>query len=174
MLSTSLKQDLISEKDMEVIFQRHIIEGESFYFNNILKEPEKEFELRRELSRELRISIRDTIIVGSAKIGFSIKTHDFIGFDSRFKKTSQRKHKSDIDIAIVSQQLFDELSEQLYKFTRHYDRDWIDENWRINNYYSSLDPTKPKLPDNFFTIMQRDGFAQTIYLRAFHLLGKKQ
>ncbi|MCL9656272.1 hypothetical protein L2088_16325 [Pseudomonas protegens] len=150
MLSDNLKQDLISEKDMEIIFQRHIIEGKSFYFNDILRSPEREFELRRELSHALKISIRDTLIVGSAKIGFSIKTHDFTKFDDKFKKTSQRKHKSDIDIAIVSQKLFDELSEQLYKFTRHYDRDWISENWRINNYYSTIDPTKSKLPDNFF------------------------
>lgn len=150
MLSAKLKQDLIDEKDMEIIFQQHIIEGDSYFFNSLMNAPEKEYELRKELSRELNINIRDTVLVGSAKIGFSIKTRQFLEFDEKFKASKMRKDRSDIDIAIVSQALFDDLSEKLYKFTRHYDKSWIAENWQVNNYYSTHSPEKPKLHDSFF------------------------
>ena len=113
---TSLKEDLVSTMDLEQVFQKHIIDGRSFFFSEYLKDSNREYTVRHSISTALGLSINDVVIVGSAKLGFSVKTDKFLNFDERFRRTNKKEHLSDIDVAIVSKKLFDEQKSWFLKF----------------------------------------------------------
>jgi len=148
--STSFKVDLITEDDLEITFQKHIIEANSYFFKEILKKPEEEYNLRKDLSSILDINIRDIALVGSAKIGFSVKTHKFKEFDEEYQKTKELRKKSDIDIAIISESLYERLSDNLYKLTGHFNMSWLTQKWILNEYYPSPKLGDRPLYDKFF------------------------
>lgn len=131
----SLKADLISEMDIEQLFQKHIIDGRSYYFSDNIKNVNKEYLMRHEIAQLLGISIHDIVIVGSAKLGFSVKNEKFTKFDERFARTSKKRNRSDIDIAVVSRKLFDAQTELIFKICDHFDSTWEYQNWQTNFYY---------------------------------------
>lgn len=107
------------ELNPEVIVQKNIIEGSSYFFEEI--ETGEEFDFKKCLSESLNVHYRDLIIVGSAKLGFSIKPdkannsfYEYKEFDQDYK-VDNNKNKSDIDVAIISEKLFDLLLLNLYK-----------------------------------------------------------
>lgn len=72
--------------------QKHITFGETSILSR-----ETHFQLRRKIAAELGIHPLDVVVVGSAKLGFSIKpTRRYGEFEDR----------SDIDVAVVSERLF--------------------------------------------------------------------
>lgn len=129
-----IKQDLMSELDLEIILQKHLIERKSFYFNDFLKIPDVEYDLRLIISTSLNIHINDVIVVGSAKLGFSPKTIEFRAFDKGTDKKGKPK-LSDIDIAIINRECFDSLSYDIYKLSNHFSKRWISAHWHRNRYY---------------------------------------
>jgi len=109
----------------DIVVQQYLIEGFSYYFEDRCPNNE-EFNFKKELAKSLNIHIRDIAIVGSAKLGFSIKPEKsnpslylYKKFDFNFLKNNEEK-KSDIDIAIISSSLFDEQLLELYKYTNSY------------------------------------------------------
>jgi len=120
----TFKDDCLN-KDSDIVVQQHLIEGFSYYFSNH-HDSNEEFNFKKELSKSLNIHIRDIAIVGSAKLGFSIKPEKvtpglylYKKFDFNFINNNEEE-KSDIDIAIVSSQLFDKQLLELYRFTNSY------------------------------------------------------
>jgi hypothetical protein len=55
----------------DIIVQKHIIEDETFFFKEIIKG--KEFDFKKDIANILDVHIRDVVIVGSGKLGFSLK-----------------------------------------------------------------------------------------------------
>lgn len=137
MISNLLKGDLESTMPIEQVFQKHIVDGASYFFQNIINEPNYEYMLRHELASVLGISINDVVIMGSAKIGFSVKTDKFIEFDKGLN-SSNRPKRSDIDIAIVNRDLFDVIGREIYALSRHFDLAWIKDKWRTNDFYQDV------------------------------------
>jgi len=131
----SLKLDLLSEMKVEQLFQKHIIDGSSYYFRDHLGEHNQEYELRHDLSDQLGLSINDIVIVGSAKLGFSVKNEKFLKFDAKFSDTNLKKDHSDIDVAIVNRRLFDTQAATIYEISRHFEGSWINDNWKSNYFY---------------------------------------
>jgi hypothetical protein len=109
----------------DIIVQKHLIDGTSFFLNDMHQG--EEFEFKKDLAISLDVHIRDIVIVGSGKLGFSIKPEENItpffyrykSFDFDFEEDIE-KEKSDLDIAIVSGKLFDNILVNLYKHTDHY------------------------------------------------------
>jgi len=108
----------------EVVVQKHLLDGASYFFNEI--EKHSEFQFKRDIANSLEVHIRDIAIVGSGKLGFSIKPdrevkefYPFKQFDEEYNKEASNK-KSDLDVAIVSNFLFDKQLMNLYEFTGHY------------------------------------------------------
>lgn len=110
----------------DIIVQKFIIDGSSYYFDKI--QLGDEFEFKKEIANILKVHIRDIVIVGSGKLGFSIKPDEsipgegfflFKKFDYDYELNESEK-KSDLDIAIVSSQLFDKEIENLYGHTGSY------------------------------------------------------
>lgn len=109
----------------DILVQKYIIENEAYFFNKF--ENRDEFEFKKDIASLLDVHIRDIVIVGSGKLGFSIKPEKdvpglylFKEFDFDFK-LSQENKKSDLDIAIISSNLFDKEIKNLYNYTNFYD-----------------------------------------------------
>ncbi len=112
--------------DSNFIVQKYIIDGPTYFFDDIFIGDE--FEFKKEIANILKVHIRDIVIVGSGKLGFSLKPdHDvpetglykFKKFDHDFE-LDNNLNKSDLDIAIVSSRLFDIELENLYNHTDSY------------------------------------------------------
>jgi hypothetical protein len=97
----------------DIIVQKHIIEDETFFFSMIVKG--KEFDFKKDIASILGVHIRDIVIVGSGKLGFSLKPDNaeeglFLFKDFDFNK------KSDLDVGVISSELFDKEMKNLYDF----------------------------------------------------------
>ncbi len=86
--------------------RKYILHGIPFVF---IKTPDAYYDFRNKIANHFDISYRDVYIVGSAKLGYSY-----------FKKT-QFSLESDIDIAIVSKELFEKYQQTICDF--QYDLD---------------------------------------------------
>ncbi|MGQ7945636.1 hypothetical protein [Flavobacterium sp. WC2509] len=113
----------------DIVVQKCLIEDTSYFFNEI--KVGEEFDFKKDIANILNVHIRDIVIVGSGKLGFSIKPDNsdtglylFKEFDHNFKKSPNEK-KSDLDIAIISSYLFDTEIKNLYNHTNYYNRDNI-------------------------------------------------
>ena len=113
--------------DPGIIVQKYLIEGNSYFFRDL--SAYEEFYFKKELAESLEIHIRNITVVGSGKLGFSIKPdkddnrlYEYKPFDYDFNFDTNKK-KSDLDIAIVSEILFDKLLLELYRQSNSYTTD---------------------------------------------------
>ena len=113
-----------STEDVEIIVQKHLIDGSSYFFDTYFSQTKEEFHFKKELSLSLNVHIRDIVIVGSGKLGFSIKPDEdnpsfypFKKFDFNFEQNIDND-KSDLDVAIVSGPLFDNQLLSIYNHTK--------------------------------------------------------
>jgi hypothetical protein len=136
MISSNLKADLSSPMPIEQVFQKHIVDGKSYYFQTIISNPDYEYQLRYDLAVALGVSINDVVIMGSAKLGFSVKTENFVGFDDKFSHSQRPGDRSDIDVAVVNRIFYDTTLREIYGLSRHFDPEWVQEKWKINAFYS--------------------------------------
>lgn len=121
------KEDFINsciKLNTDIVVQQFIIDG-SYYFFDTIKKGE-EFNFKKAIANSLDVHIRDIVIVGSGKLGFSIKPDEsslsfypFKDFDYNFNVNAENE-KSDLDVAIVSSKLFDEQLISLYSHTNGY------------------------------------------------------
>ena len=102
----------------EIIVQKYLIEGNSYFFRDLSAYEELYF--KKELAESLETHIRNITVVGSGKLGFSIKPdnadnrlYEYKPFDYDFNIDENNK-KSDLDIAIISEILFEKLLLNLF------------------------------------------------------------
>jgi hypothetical protein len=129
-----LFQDDIFENRLndEQVFQKYFIDNETFFFKLQDNIGNWEYELKMDLANSLNIHMNDIYIVGSGKTGFSMKPKcRGRAFDGDYQITRKVSDKSDIDIAIVSNSLFDEVQENIYDWSKGFKDDW-----NSNSYYS--------------------------------------
>ena len=88
------QQDLVVLTD-DIVFQKYFAFGDSYILTQELY-----FELKHDISVKLGVHSTQVILVGSAKLGFSIAPN---------KRYQHFRDESDLDVAIISQALFDEL-----------------------------------------------------------------
>ncbi len=115
----------LNEED-EIVVQKYLIDGSSFFFDTFFANSKEEFEFKKDVSKSLDAHLRDVVIVGSGKLGFSMKPdkvntryYPFKEFDFNYFKDNKRK-KSDLDIAVISSSLFDSQLLSVYKHTQSY------------------------------------------------------
>lgn len=97
-----LKDKSISDEE---IVEKYISFGTPFVF---IDDESLYFDLKTEIANFFSIgSKKNVIVVGSAKLGFSIAPH---------KRFQDINDESDIDIAIIDEELFDSYWEKLYEF----------------------------------------------------------
>jgi hypothetical protein len=135
-ISDKLKQDLVNGMDVERVFQKYVVDGPSYLFRVDPYSVDDEYELRHEIAVATSTSINDVILVGSSKLGFSVKSEKFQKFDDKYQKSGINRDKSDIDIALVNRVHFEKVAEEIYHLSRHFDKSWINEKWTTNQYYT--------------------------------------
>ncbi|MGK9118040.1 hypothetical protein [Olivibacter jilunii] len=118
------KKSCINYTPDEVV-DRYLIEQPSYFFEHIHSPKGKEYEFKKEISKMLNVHIRDIVIVGSGKLGFSMKPDDsFSGLYSFIPFDGKKNKKSDLDIAIISSPLFDREMQNLYDHTNYAKVKW--------------------------------------------------
>lgn len=99
---SKFKGDL-SVMSHESIVQKHIMDGDCY-----LLDEDKHYELKNEIATKYELNPRDILVVGSAKLGFSIAVN---------KRYRHFGDASDIDVAIVSPELFDKVWQLVFEFS---------------------------------------------------------
>lgn len=104
------KRDLAAAKNnLNDVIQKHITTGEP-----VVIAPDVYYQLRRTVAYELGIHPSCVILVGSCRTGFSLKP----------KRLYQCvRADSDVDVAVISESLFDDYWDQVFDLTRS-DRGW--------------------------------------------------
>jgi len=111
--------------DHEVVVQKYLLEGSSYFFD--LDNDADEFQFKKDIAESLDVHLRDIVIVGSGKLGFSLKPDKVESGFYPFTTFDQNKN-SDLDIAIVSGNLFDNQLKKIYMFTSQYQNIWGERN----------------------------------------------
>lgn len=110
------KEDCL-QADINIIVQKYLLDGSCYFFD--VKQKGDEFIFKKDIADSLNVHIRDIAIVGSGKLGFSIKPDKDNKGLFLYKKFDEVK-KSDIDIAIVSNTLFESQLIKMYEYTSQY------------------------------------------------------
>lgn len=122
MLLDDFKQFCITQKP-DILVQKYIIEHETHFFSKVFEG--QEFDFKKDIASILDVHIRDIVIVGSAKLGFSLKPDNTDSGLYLFKAFDSGK-TSDLDVAIVSSELFDKEIKNLYNYTSYHKNNWND------------------------------------------------
>jgi len=118
-----LKQDLLT-LDPKAFYLKHIVKSHNWYFSEYLHVPQKEIidmmdYFKEIVSTNMGINFHSVQIVGSAKIGFSLSPRKVL---SPFHNGDACTDSSDIDIAIVSENLYLHFWDLLRKDERIYNQ----------------------------------------------------
>lgn len=102
-----IKKDL-DNLDVKQFYMKHIVKSNNWYFENVLNIPETELlqavdEFKDIVSVNIGVSFNSVMMVGSGKTGYSLAPKK--NFKS-FELDTESRNKSDIDIAIISNDLF--------------------------------------------------------------------
>lgn len=124
-----IKQDKLTTEE---IFHKHLIDGSTYFFEKNVSHSTNEYSIKSQISEAFSVHMREVLIVGSAKLGFSLKPNNlFREFDFLYSTTKLNKDKSDFDIAIISNELYEKIGHRLYNYTAAYRN-----KWKANEYYS--------------------------------------
>ena len=102
------KKDLTILSPIQIV-RKHIISGEC-----IILSSNQYFDLRSEIADHFELHPNEVLVVGSAKLGFSVVPK---------KRYRSFGDKSDIDVALVSSKLFDKVWEDVFSY-RYEKRNW--------------------------------------------------
>lgn len=101
-----IKEDLLNSSVRD-FYMKYLLRADNWYFEKILQIDEKDIihavdDFKMLVSGAMDIGFNNVVMVGSAKIGYSLSPKKFL---KTF--TDEGESRSDIDIAIISPQLFD-------------------------------------------------------------------
>lgn len=97
------KKDLSNLTSLQII-RKYILTAESKILNN-----DQHYQLKEQICEHFNVEFNDVIIVGSSKLGFSIKPS---------RRYESFNDESDIDIAVVSTKLFEKVWNEAYLFKK--------------------------------------------------------
>lgn len=110
----TLKSDLLSMEPRE-FYLKHIVKSHNWYFSDYLRFSPTEVVDRMDyfkeiVSTKLNINFHNVQIVGSAKVGYSLSPEKLF---TPFHDERPDKPSSDIDIAIISERLYQKFWDEL-------------------------------------------------------------
>lgn len=107
-----IKEDVL-KMDCRQFYLQHIVRSDNWYFENILNYPVSENQkisddFRMTISESMGISFNSIMIVGSGKVGYSLSPTEKM-FAPFCVDASGGRKISDIDVAIISYDLFEDF-----------------------------------------------------------------
>lgn len=136
-LTAEAFEDVLLKQPLETVVREYLFKGVPYVFANRPKDYDL---LRRHLSRPLNVKAQNVVVVGSAKVGFSLNPENF---PRRFYD------ESDIDVLVVDQSLFDKVWKAIlaWHYLRRYsgldgpERKWAGDR-KKEIYWGWLEPDK--------------------------------
>ena len=107
----AFSEDLMGQfrKDLKTLSSRGVFRRHIVLRNSVILSDDQYFNLKETICTKYNINFTDVLMVGSAKLGFSIKPTRQWGVFS---------DDSDIDIAIVNRDLFESFWADLYEYSK--------------------------------------------------------
>ena len=103
--------DIRIGKDATYLIEKHILHNPPFYFKEKM---DLFFDIKKKISEKYDIPVTNIYLVGSGQLGFSLNpANNFSNF--RFND-EQDKKASDLDFAIISSKLFNEIWDSICDF----------------------------------------------------------
>lgn len=97
------KHDLTNLNSIQIV-RKHIFNGDTHLLDN-----DKYYQLKEDICEHFDVEFNDVLIVGSGKLGFSIKPQ---------RRYGEFNNESDIDIAVVSTTLFQKIWIEAYLYQK--------------------------------------------------------
>ena len=97
------KADLVNLSSLQII-RKYFLNGGCHVLNN-----DQYFRLKEEICEHLQVEFNSVVLVGSGKVGFSIKS------EKRYQSFGE---ESDIDVAVVSEELFQRVWHEAYLYKK--------------------------------------------------------
>jgi len=160
----AFKSDIYDlSKDAKDIYLSHIRSIPPYLF---IKDPGIETAFFDEISKAFKVDKDAIIICGSSCTGYSISPDKlFNAIDKKYAETSLNKDKSDIDVAIVSKKLYQNLRHKIYKYTNGLNTKWND-----NEYYpKKRNSQKISIECNFYKYNYKGWFRPDFKPRGFEI-----
>ena len=120
----ALRNDIIT-LDVQALYQKYLLSSDNWYFENILSDSSGSYSVSEIaerfnliISNEFDISPQNIVMVGSGKLGYSLTPPQNDMETKLFKSfcvDGKERKISDIDIAIISEELFDRFWNLLRK-----------------------------------------------------------
>lgn len=107
------------------VVRKHISTGSPFAFSE-----NEYYELRRTVAAEFRLHPTSVVVVGSTRVGFSLNP------EHRYRPVQT---SSDIDVAIVSQERFDDYWERVFQYAQE-NLAWRGGRFKTNLFRGWIDP----------------------------------
>lgn len=109
LIESEIYRDILSGKDATYLIEKHILHNVPFFFKDNM---DSYFAIKKQISDKYKIPITNIYLVGSGQLGFSLnpknKYRDFVEVENEeFKK------RSDLDFAIISDKLFNQIWDQI-------------------------------------------------------------
>ena len=113
LLNSQVYRDILDAKSSDYIIEKHILHNVPFYFKDNM---DLYFEIKKCISEKFNIPITNIYLVGSGQFGFSLSpAKEYRNFIEEDNDEANIK-ASDLDFAIISTKLFDEIWDELYDF----------------------------------------------------------
>lgn len=113
LLASDLYKEIQSGKSSEYIIEKYVLHNIPFFFKNNM---DTFFDIKKIIADHFRVPITNIYLVGSAQFGFSLNpSKEYKNFREADNEEKNIK-ASDLDFAIISTKLFDEIWDELYDF----------------------------------------------------------
>ena len=112
--SSKLIDEIASNKDADFLIEKYVLHNIPYFFKDKM---DLYFELKKDISTRFNVPITNIYLVGSGQFGFSLV------FSKSFRNFAELDNEelgidaSDLDFAIISTKLFDEIWDELYDFS---------------------------------------------------------
>lgn len=103
----------LSEDEKEIVINHYIINNPPIMFESL---PLEFDHIKRIVANSLQIDMQEVILIGSSKVGFSISPDSY---------GVPKKEKTDLDLAIISDELFNLLKKDFDVFKNYYKKGCI-------------------------------------------------
>lgn len=121
--ASAIFNDIRLGKDTTYLIEKHILHNPPFFFKDQM---DVFFDIKKKISQKYNIPVTNIYLVGSGQLGFSLNPANQFS-DFRFNDEGDKK-ASDLDFAIISSKLFNDIWDTLCVFrlsdVPHEDKQW--------------------------------------------------
>lgn len=113
LLNSAVYKEIQNKKSAEYIIEKYVLHNLPYFFRENM---DLYFDIKKKISERFKIPITNIYLVGSGQFGFSLNPEKNYKNFREADNEANNKKASDLDFAIISTRLFDEIWDELYDF----------------------------------------------------------